>query len=547
MGVTIPANYQTAEIPRRQLGWLLLCRVLAITLLLGGTIVYHLRSAVEPQYLLHSLYLLVSLYYGQAAVAAVVLPRIRRKRLFAQAQIVWDLLFITSLIFLTGGIDSPFHFLYYLVVIAASAFLARREIFFVASAAAILFGSLLDLQYYGFLPRLPAWSVQPQLDIRQVFYAVFVNVTAIFFTALLSGILAERLRCSEQALEKKKIDFEELENLNRTILANIGSGLMIINPLGRIRSFNSAAESISGFTLEDVYDRDVRELFPGFAVYDGTLQIVERGEGIFHSREAGRRLLGYASSQVKGADGKTLGLLITFKDMTWYKELEERVKRSDRLAAVGQLASGMAHEIRNPLASISGSVQLLLEGSNVSEEDRHLMRIVLREADRLSSLLSDFLLYARPGSPKIAAVDVSSVLDELALLAAGDPRFVGIEIRRAYPPGVSMSLDRQQLYQAMLNLVINGAEAMPDGGVLTIGLGPGEREIFVEDSGPGIPENIRNRIFNPFFTTKEHGTGLGLATVHAIVEAHGGSISVAAGSRGGARFVIQLPVSFPLP
>jgi two-component system sensor histidine kinase PilS (NtrC family) len=175
------------------------------------------------------------------------------------------------------------------------------------------------------------------------------------------------------------------------------------------------------------------------------------------------------------------------------------------------------------------------------------MRIVLREADRLSGLLSDFLLYARPGSPKIAAVDVSAVLDELALLAAGDPRFAGIEIRRAYPPGVSMPLDRQQLYQAMLNLVINGAEAMPDGGVLTIGLGPGEREIFVEDSGPGIPENIRNRIFNPFFTTKDHGTGLGLATVHAIVEAHGGSVSVAAGSRGGARFVIQLPASFPLP
>jgi two-component system sensor histidine kinase PilS (NtrC family) len=541
MGGAIPAYNQTAEIPSRQLGWLLICRVLAITLLLGGTIVYHLRNASEQLYLLHSLYLLGGLYYGQAAVAAVVLPRIRRQRLFVQAQIVWDLLFITGLIYLTGSIDSPFHFLYYLVVIIASAFLTRREIFFVASAAAILFGSLLDLQYYGFLPPLPAWSVQPQLDIRQVFYAVFVNVTAIFFAALLSGLLAERLRRSEQALEKKNIDYDELENLNRTILANIGSGLMIINPLGRIRSFNAAAEHISGFTLEDVYDRDVREVFPAFAVYNGMLLVVERGEGIFLSREAGRRILGYASSLVRGADGQTLGLLITFKDMTWYKELEERLKRSDRLAAVGQLASGMAHEIRNPLASISGSVQLLMEAKGVSEDERQLMRIVVKEADRLNGLLSDFLLYARPGSPRIAVADVSSVLDELSLIAAADPRFVGIEIRRAYPPGVSMPLDRQQLYQAMLNLLINGAEAMPDGGVLTIGLGPGAREIFVEDSGPGIPENIRNRIFNPFFTTKDHGTGLGLATVHAIVEAHGGSISVASGRQGGARFVINLP------
>jgi two-component system sensor histidine kinase PilS (NtrC family) len=316
---------------------------------------------------------------------------------------------------------------------------------------------------------------------------------------------------------------------------------MIINPLGRIRSFNAAAERISGYTLEDVYDRDVRDVFPSFAVYDGTLQIVDRGEGLFDASETGSRTFGYASSLVRGTDGKTLGLLITFKDMTWYKDLEERLKRSDRLAAVGQLASGMAHEIRNPLASISGSVQLLMEGRNVSEEDRRLMRIVIKEADRLSDLLTDFLLYAHPGPPKIAAVDVSAVLDELAVIAATDPRFAAVEIRRAYPPGVRMQIDRQQLHQALWNLVINGAEAMTDGGALTIGLGPGGREIFVEDTGPGIPESIRNRIFNPFFTTKERGTGLGLATVHAIVEAHGGAVSVAAGKLGGARFVIRLP------
>jgi two-component system sensor histidine kinase PilS (NtrC family) len=531
---------QLTALPRRQLVWFLFCRVLVVTLLLGGTIVYHYRGAADQQFLLRSLYLLAVVYYGQTAVAAVTLSLVRR-RLFVQAQIVWDLLFITSLIYLTGGIDSPFHFLFYLVVIGASIFLARREIFFVASAAAILFGSLLDLQYYGFLPRLPAMALHPQVDIRQVFYAVFVNVTAIFFTALLSGILVERLLRSEQALEKSKIDYDELDNLNRTILASIGSGLMLINPLGRIRSFNTAAERISGYTLEDVYDRDVRELFPSFAVYDGTLKIVDRGEGFFDSHAAGRRTLGYASSLVMGADGNTLGLLITFKDMTWYKELEERLKRSDRLAAVGQLASGMAHEIRNPLASISGSVQLLMEGSHVSDEDRHLMRIVVKEAERLSSLLSDFLLYARPGPPKVAVTDVSSVLDELALMASADPHFTGIEIRRDYPPGVLLPLDRQQLYQAMWNLVINGAEAMPDGGVLIIGLDPANREIFVEDSGPGIPESVQNRIFNPFFTTKDHGTGLGLATVHAIVEAHGGLISVSAGRRGGARFVISLP------
>lgn len=540
-------NHRKDTSVRNQLAWYLFCRVLVITLLLGGTILYNLRSGFDqPHLVITYLYLLIAVSYAQALPSAVFLPRLRRFGLFAQLQIVWDLLFAVALIYLTGGIGSPFAFLFILIIISASVFLRRRDIFVVAAAATILYGSLLDLQYYGYLPRLSGLLFPQQLDAREMFYAVFVNALAFLLTASLSAILAERLRRSEQALEAKKIDYAELENLNRTILANIGSGLMIINPAGRIRSFNAAGENITGFTLEEVYDRDVREVFPAFAVFDGTLQVVERGEGVFDSREAGRRLLGYASSLVKGADGNTLGLLITFKDMTWYKELEERLKRSDRLAAVGQLASGMAHEIRNPLASISGSVQLLMEEGTVSEEDRRLMRIVVKEADRLSSLLSDFLLYAHPGSPAVAATDVSAVLDELADLAAADPRFAGIEIRRDYPPAVSMPLDRQQLSQAMWNLVINGAEAMPDGGVLSIGLGPGPREIFVEDAGPGIPESIRNRIFNPFFTTKDRGTGLGLATVHAIVEAHGGTISVANGRQGGARFVIQLPQSAPL-
>lgn len=535
-----PDKNELTALVRRQLVWFLFCRVLVISLLLGGTIIYHYRGGLEPQFLLRSLYLLVGFYYVQAAVAAGTLPLVRRWRLFVQAQIVWDLLFIVCLIFLTGSIDSPFHFLFYLVVIGASVFLARREVFVTASAAAILFGSLLDLQYYGYLLNLPLWVARPsQVDSREVFFGVFVNVTAIFFTALLSGILGERLRRSEQALEKKKIDYVELENLNRTILASIGSGLMIVNPLGRIRSFNAAAENISGYSLDQVYDRDVRELFSSFAVYDGTLKIVERGEGFFDTPKAGRRTLGYTSSLVNGTVGKPLGLLITFRDMTWYKELEERLKRSERLAAVGQLASGMAHEIRNPLASISGSVQLLMEGGDVSSQNRRLMQIVIKEAERLSSLLTDFLCYAHPVSPKIATVDVSAALDELTDIAASDPRFTKVDIRRAYPSGVSMQVDLEQLHQAIWNLVINGAEAMSEGGVLSIGLDPGEGVVFVEDSGPGIPDSLKNKIFNPFFTTKEGGTGLGLATVHGIVEAHGGSISVFSGTKGGTKFVIH--------
>jgi two-component system sensor histidine kinase PilS (NtrC family) len=183
-------------------------------------------------------------------------------------------------------------------------------------------------------------------------------------------------------------------------------------------------------------------------------------------------------------------------------------------------------------------VQLLMEGEHVTEVDRRLMRIVVREAERLSDLLTDFLLYARPVPPERTAVDVSVLLDELADIAAADPRFTRVDIRREYRAGVVMSLDRRQIHQALWNLAINGAEAMAEGGTMWIGAGTGE--ISVEDSGPGVSPELRERIFNPFFTTKDRGTGLGLATVHTIVTAHGGSVELGEGRSGGARFVLHL-------
>lgn len=526
---------------RRHLSWFLLFRVLVITLLLGGTVLYQRRDAfVQADAARFFLYLLVGASYVQTLVSAVLLPRVRPLKLFTQTQIVWDLLFALSFIYLTGGIGSPFAFLFILTILSASVFLDRREILFVASASAILYGSLLDLQFYGFLPRVGGLPFSERIDGRDVFYAVFVNVLAYLLTALLSSALVERLRRSEEALGKKEIDYEELESLNRTVFANIGSGLMVVNAQGMIRAFNRGAERLTGYSMAEVYNRDVREVFPGLEVYDGDFRSVSRGEGRILARNGSARILGYASTIIQGTQEKSLGLLVTFQDLTRLKEMEERLKRADRLAAVGQLASGMAHEIRNPLASISGSVQLLMEGRHVPEEDRRLMRIVVREADRLSNLLSEFLLYARPAQPRPVETDVSAMLDEMADLAASDPRFALIEIRRDYPPGMTMLLDRQLILQALWNLAINGAEAMSEGGVLCLGLEPGGA-IYVEDSGPGIAEHIRGKIFTPFFTTKERGTGLGLATVHAIVEAHGGTVDVTSATLGGARFTIRLP------
>jgi len=530
-----------AEPFRRHLVWFLFCRMVVITLLLGGTILFQLRSpGLAPPPALPPLYLLVILSYIQAAFSAALLPRIKGTRLFTQAQVAWDLFFAFSLIYLTGGIDSPFAFLFILVILSASVFWSRKELLLVASASAILYGSLLDLQFYGYLPDIGQYTPQ-FIESRSVFYAVFVNVIAFFLTALLSGMLAERLRRSQQALFRREVDYAELESLNRAILASIGSGLLMINSQGRIRSFNRGAERITGYTLEDVYDWDIREIFPGFAVFDEEFHIVKRGEASFRGKDGTSKVFGYASSVVQGEVDAAPGLLVTFQDLTRLKEMEEELKRADRLAAVGQLAAGMAHEIRNPLASISGSVQLLMEGEHVSEQDRRLMRIVVKEAERLSGLLSDFLFYARPASPKCEVTDVSALLDELTDMAGADPRFAAVTIAREYGARVQMVLDRQQMLQALWNLAINGAEAMPEGGQLYLGIGPAAGTLFVEDSGEGVPESLRGKIFDPFFTTKERGTGLGLATVYAVVDAHGGKVEVSPGRDSGSRFVIHLP------
>ncbi|HKL48982.1 MAG TPA: ATP-binding protein, partial [Desulfuromonadales bacterium] len=428
-----------------------------------------------------------------------------------------------------------------LSIIGASFLLGRKDTLFVASASAILYGSLLDLQFYGYLPVVGGISMPAALDGAQVFYAVFVHVVAFLLVGILSGTVAERLKKSEQALQRRKIDYEELENLNKTILENINSGLMIINPAGRIRSFNAAASRISGYRLEDVYDRPVNEIFPNLDLYDGKLHVVGRGEGRFVDLRGRLRNLGYSTSLVKDLNGEILGLLMTFQDLTHLKEMEQKLQRADRLAAVGRLASGMAHEIRNPLASISGSVQLLMETGDPSTEDRQLMRIVVREADRLGVLLTDFLNFARPKPPSFEDVDVSRLLDELCRMVSSDNRFAQVELRKDYTDGLVMRVDRTQLRQALWNLLINAAEAIPGQGVVELDADPSQDLIAVHDSGPGVPQENLGKIFDPFFTTRETGTGLGLATVYAIVEKHGGDVQIGRSHLGGACFSIRFP------
>lgn len=527
---------------RQRLILFLVWRVLVISLFLGGTIVYQFRSPLGPTPpVVAYLYLLVGFSYLHAVLSGFLLLRMPG-RAVTQFMVSWDLLLATALIYLSGGVESLFSFLYLLVIVTVSVLLPRRDVLFVACASAILYGSLLDLQYFGFLPKLPGLEFPARLDGREIFYAVFVNVTGFLLAALLSGTLSERLRRSQQALEQREVDLEELESLNRTILANINTGLMIVNPAGRLRLFNQAAERMTGYGLKEVYNRDIRKVFPDLGVVDDQgLREVQRGQAPFVCPDGSRKIFGFASSLVREGRESDTGLLVVFQDLTQVLAMEEQLKRADRLAAVGRLAAGMAHEIRNPLASISGSIQLLLEGEHVAPEDRQLMSIVVREADRLSLLLTDFLLYARPQKPQTELFDPAEILEDLQQMLGGDQRFSSVSLECRKQPHTQVRADRMQLRQALWDLLVNAVEAVPEGGVVRFGVTGEAGELFVEDNGPGIAPALVDQIFEPFFTTKEHGTGLGLATVHAIVDANEGQIYLSQGPEGGARFVLQFP------
>jgi len=480
------------------------------------------------------LFLLLALSYLQSLISALSLLQIKRFHLFAKLQLLWDLGFVTCLLLITGGIESPFAFIYLLVIISGSFLLPRRQTLYMAAIAAIFYGGLLDLQYFDYLPNI---FPRPNQDAAVYLYTVFVHVFAFLLSGLLSGALAERWQRSEAELQRKKIDYQDLEQLNRIIVSHISSGLMMINRQGRIRSFNHAAQEITGYPFEAVYDRRVDEFFPQLQLKKhAQYPLISRAEAQIENQQHEKIVLGYATMPIRGHQNAEDGLLVTFQDLTQLKIVEAQLQRADRLASVGRLAAGMAHEIRNPLASISGSVQLLLEESQLRPQDQRLMQIVQREAERLSKLLSDFLDYARPRPLCKINLSLAGFLKEFQDFVSGDSRFGEIHINIHCPADARLYVDSDMLRQALWNLLVNAADAMQGQGTLSLDYDPVKKILQVSDTGPGIAPDIRSTVFDPFFSTKEQGTGLGLATVHSFMELHDGQIYLTESTRGGAAF-----------
>lgn len=541
---------------KKRLTWFILLRLVVVSLFLASTTILNVK---EPEIVVNEALpvltrLIVSTYLFSILSLLTLRLTDRFNLTLTYLQIVWDLLLVTTLILLTGGVNSPFSFLYILAIINASVLLSRREAFYTASLCGILYGAIVDLQYFGRLTDIGLSQVAAlQYGASHILYTIFINISAFYMTAFLTGYLAERARRSESALKEKVIDYEELERLNSTIVTNLDSGLMTINNSGKIRAFNRYAEELTGVSQRDAYDRPVTDLIPGFSAFGDDIFNLQRQEVEYEAPVGNRMIFGFKSVPFTDMEGNRLGAIIDFQDLTVLKRMEERLKKADRLAAIGELSARIAHEIRNPLASISGSVQLIAQGGGIDAGDKRLLDIVMRETGRLNALITDFLAYARPRRPVKVPAKLKGFIGNLVALLATDPRFERVEILNHCPDDLSVEVDRDQFQQVFWNLLMNAAEAMPDGGTVSIkaaavhnrehlrGLG-GEVRIDVADNGAGMaPEDV-NRIFEPFFTTKTGGTGLGLATVYRIIEAHDGMIAVDSSPGGGTTFSIYLPV-----
>ena len=553
----------------RRVKGLMLGRVTVITFLWVALVVVELTGNPTPTrlpltYVILITYLLTILY----AFILYQQPDLER---FYRSQVWVDLLLETAIVQSTGGLDSGFVFLYILSIIAASMALPSRSIFGVAAGASVLYSLLVYLDFHAIIHPLPfPFALRPETlpSGSYVLYATLLRMTAFGVVALLCRYLAESLRQTGQVLQEQRARLIGLRAFHENVVNSMSSGLLITDMSGRVVSANHAASRILQLPPEKQQGWLAQEMLRFIDLEDVVMQNeavdhgLNRAEGWFKRPDGKEIILGVSYSPLRDEQGTVHGLIINFQDITTIRALEAEIKRGEQLAAVGRLSAAIAHEIRNPLASVSGSIQLLRAELALDDSNQRLMDIIAHEIERLNMIITDFLAYARPRPLQYDEVDIHKLLSgTLHLLCKGLPAGSAVEIRTEFAPVVlSIAVDPQGLRQVIWNLCLNAVEAMHYQGTLTVRTivqpqvnqpprsktspltAAPELIIDVMDSGPGMSLEVKEKIFEPFYSTKDRGTGLGLATVDQIIYNHKGKIEVDSQLGHGTTIRIRLPL-----
>ena len=460
-------------------------------------------------------------------------------RLQAILQVLSDLAMVTLIVQVTGGIDSSLNFLYPLVIVVASMLLPRVWAYLSAALAFIMFGTTIELEYYSVIPSYS--TSHPKLQALQI--VIFVNLFAYFAIAYLAGLLMSKLRHVDLQLKDASGALENLQALHENIVQSMSGGVITTGLDGRITLVNRAAQQLLEISEAELRGRSMPDLFQDPLPHFGARGDAEvRYMTVNGFRKTFRVLVSALNVSARG----DLGFVYSFDDLTEIRRLEREVRMQDRLAAVGRLAAAIAHEIRNPLTSIAGSVSMLSDAPSLNPEERHLLQIVIRESGRLNNIITDFLAYSRGKQYRFEKVNLIPLLeDTLTLLQHRlTAENAGIRLERSFPKSEAFVLaDGDKLKQVFWNFCENAVRAMKNkGGSLTVALaerGP-DWEMSFADTGPGISSQQTEKIFEPFQSNFEGGTGLGLAIVYQIVQAHEGKVWARSAVGKGTSFVVRL-------
>lgn len=522
---------------RQWLAWLVKVRILILTLLLGIELAI---SRLTPNPLpVHLFVDAILLWYAISIFYVLLLSFWRDYHIQAVLQVLTDLALVSLVVYATGGVDSSLNFLYPLVIIVACILLPRVWAYLTAALAFILYGTVLELTYFAIIPSYS--TTHPEMKALQAI--IFVNLFGYLAVSYLAGLLANKLRLVDVKLKHTSGALENLQALHENIIQSITGGLITTGLDGHITLVNTAAQKLLDRSEQDLLGQPVHQLFLDPLPHVDSEPA--HGEARWLAPNGYRKTFRVLVSALAVPGGSTLGFVYTFDDLTEIRRLEREVRMQDRLAAVGRLAAAIAHEIRNPLTSIAGSVSMLSEIPHLEDEHRRLLQIVTRESERLNTIITDFLAYSRGRQYRFAKVNLLPLLEDTLTLLEHRlaVQSAGIRVQRKYSVEEAWaSADGDKLKQVFWNFCENAVRAMKTGGTLTVSLEPSgeDWQINFADTGPGMSQQLIEKVFEPFQSQFEGGTGLGLAIVYQIVQAHEGKVWARSKLGQGSVFVLRL-------
>jgi two-component system, NtrC family, sensor histidine kinase PilS len=535
---------------RRKLIWMMTLRMVIIITLLGSAILIQLVSrTILP---INPLYFLIFLTSAFTLFYAFFFNRITNLVPMAYLQLSGDSLIITLLLYITGGATSTFSFLYILTIISASILLYRRGSLYIASLSSISYGVLVLLLQYHIIPY---YDMTPEdvadINYGLLYYYIFMHFFAFYSSAFMSSYLSERLKVTSTALEEMDEDLSDLRLLHQKIIDHMTAGLLISGLDGKINFINEPGIRILGLSVEKILGNQISTLF--FEPIDMPRVIEELKSNKVLSiersliQDKSAALIGMSISYLHSKKGVPTGFMLIFQDITESRKMERQFRLQERMAAIGTMAAGIAHEIRNPLASIRGSVQLLKSELQLNEDQEKLMDIVLTESTRLDQTIRNFLNYAKPKQLSRSSEDLRTLVkDMLEFITKGPEPKPHHEIEfQSSSEDFRHEIDADQIKQVIWNLSINALRSMPGGGKLRVTLQhdhQGDILLVFADEGRGIEPDRLDSIFDPFQESTTGGSGLGMAIVYRIIEDHHGQIHVDSTLERGTTVTIKLPL-----